>query len=217
MIPNSRFIILAKTWIIPLLISVIVFAIARPTLARIAGGNAGLTEFLVSNNIKIGDEIGANGFRQIYYIWQGNKNFITNTTYSNGHPDTEGEYITWMGQSLGGAWKIFLYHILTGITTQLSTSSNNANPKVSKGKVVWERWVGGGWQVFLFDGVRVLQLTEGDLSTDPNIEGDSVTYSRKNAAGDLQRKTHSIPSSASAIAPPTVTPEEIAKELGAIP
>lgn len=217
MIRSSKFTILAKTWIIPLLISVVVFAIARPTLAQIAEGKAGLTEFLASNDVEVGDEIGANGFRQIYYVWKGEKIYITDTDYTNGQPDTDGKYITWMGLLGLGSWQIFLYYIPTGITTQLSNSSNNANPKVSKGKVVWEKWVEGGWQVFLFDGVRVLQLTEGDLSTDPNIEGDLVTYSRKNFAGTPRKDSYSIPSSANATAPQTVTPEAITKELGAIP
>lgn len=179
-------------WLIPLMIAVIIFGIVRPAFAQLIENRINLTQYLTANNVEIGDEIGENGYRQIYYVWEGGKNFITNTYYSNGVPDTESEYITWMGQSTGGAWQIFLYHIPTGATTQLSASSNNANPKISKGKVVWEGWVDNGWQVFLFDTVKVTQLTEGDLSMNPDIDGDFVTYGRRDITGTWRSVVYSI-------------------------
>ena len=180
------------SWVLPLLVATTFFVVAKTTLAQIVGGSAGLSEFLASNNLEIGDEIGENGFRQIYYIWQGNKHFITNTAYTNGEADTEGEYIAWMGQSANGGWQIFLYHIPTDITTQLFGSSNNANPKVSGGKVVWEGWVEDKWQIFFFDGTKVTQLTYGDLSLNPEIEGDFVSYGRKDTAETWRGVVYSI-------------------------
>ena len=136
--------------------------------------------------------MGPNGFRQIYYTWQDEKIFITNTPYPNGEPDTENEYITWMGQSTDGAWQVFLYDILTGTTIQLSTSSNNANPKVSDGKLTWEGWVDGTWQIFLFDGIKIKQITSGEPSINPDIDRNYLIYATRHTSGQWKSVAYSF-------------------------
>lgn len=199
---------------ISLIVAGLLFAVVRPTLARLVGGSTGLTEFLAANNVEVGSEV-VDGYHQIYYIFEGKKTFITEGGLNATSPVSVGEYIAYRRNAGTGTDYIFLYHIPTNTTVQLSGTGNNGNPRVSRdGKVVWERWQAGGWQIFLFDGVRVRQLTEGELSTNPEIEGDLVTYSRKDAAGITRKDTYAIPSSESTTTPPTVTPEEIAQELG---
>ena len=191
---NKRILV---SWVAPILAAVTVFLIARPAFAQLATEQANLAQYLTANNVEVGSEAGENGFRQIYYVWQGQKHFITNSAYTNGEPDSQGEYITWMGQSASGAWQIFLYHIPTETIIQISSSQNNANSKVDKnGKVVWEGWApdetGGKWQVFFFDGTKVIQMTFGDLSMNPDIDGDYIAYGRRDITGTWRAVLYSI-------------------------
>ena len=178
-----------RQWAAPFLIAALIFGLVQPAFAQIFEQDTNLAQFVVTNNVEVGSEAGSNGFRQIYYIFNGNKIFITNSSYTNADPVTDKEYIAWMGQ-VTGSWRIFLYHIPTGITTQLSGGANNVNPRLSQGKVVWEGWVEDTWQIFLFDSVSIRQVTEGELSLNPDIEGDELLYARKDAQGEWRTLQH---------------------------
>ncbi len=182
-----------KSWILPILVSIVLFIAVRPTFAQLVGGEVG------DLGIKeVGSEVGENGFRQIYYTdTNNNKRYITNTNYTNGEPQFAGDNIVWMGQAVGGNWRVFRYHIPSASTLELTGGINNANPKVSSdGKVVWEGWVededGGKWQIFFFDGVKITQLTSGDLSLNPDIEGDYIAYARRDISGTWRSVVYSI-------------------------
>jgi hypothetical protein len=187
-----------KSWILPILVSVSLVLILHPLINQVIAQEDSLREALVNGEVKVGTEVGNNGFMQIYYDIEGNKAYISNTNYSNSDPIIDGEYITWIGQSTGGAWQVFLYNILTKTTIQLSSSSNNTNPKISDGKIVWEGWVSGvlsaqsGWQIFFFDGKSVRQLTSGDLSMNPEIAGDFISYGRQDITGTWRGVVYSI-------------------------
>lgn len=162
----------------------------RPIFAQMANSPA----FDISD-IQVGSEVGEGGFRQIYYEDSSGKHFITKSNYTNAEPIFSGEYIVWMGQVAGGSWQIFRYHIPTGIIIQLRGGINNANPKVSlEGKVVWEGWAekSGNWQIFFFDGTKIIQLTSGDMSINPDIEGDYISYARRDVSGTWRSVIYSI-------------------------
>lgn len=78
-----------------------------------------------------------------------------------------------------GSWQVFLKSQYSDQLLQLSFAQNTSNPAIHTGKIAWEGFVHGTWQVFLFDGIRVVQLTSGDISVNPNVEGDYVTFGRK--------------------------------------
>jgi len=176
-------------WVTPLVITALIFSLVQPAFAQIFEQDTNLAQFVVTNNVEVGSEAGSNGFRQIYYIFNGNKVFITNSSYTNADPVTDKEYIAWMGQ-VTGSWRIFLYHIPTGVTTQLSGGDNNVNPRLSQGRVAWEGWVEDTWQIFLFDRVSIRQVTEGELSLNPDIEGDELLYARKDTRGEWRTLQH---------------------------
>lgn len=179
---NSKFKKVVKLWLLPLIISAGLFVVIRPALAQLSPEQQQtLSDYVKDHNVEVGTEL-KDGFRQIYYVYNGEKVFITTTNYTSANPITEREYVAWQSQ-IDSGWRIFLYHIPSGTTTQLTDFGINVNPRISGNKVVWEGQDNGVWQVYLFDGIRVSQITSGDMSLNPEIEGDFIVYGRKDLAG----------------------------------
>jgi len=183
---------LFRAWLIPVLVSLAIFAVVRPTFAQIVEREVSLSEYLLDSSVSVGDDIGENGVRQVFYVYQGNKTFVTNTPYPNASPVTEKEYMAWMGQVDGSNWHIFIHHIPSGATTRLTNVGNNVNPILKDRKVAWEGWVDDSWQIYLYDGASVFQLTSGDSSLNPDIEGDNIIYARRDVAGVWRAVLYSI-------------------------
>ncbi len=172
-----------KNWILPITVALGLFLLIRPVMAQ---------SVAVSDNISVGTTADEEGFSQIYYKSGENQVIITNTRYTNGSPATDGKYIAWAGQ-VNGAWQIFLYDVATGVTTQITYTGNNVNPKVDKdGRVIWEGWDGETWQVFFFDGISTQQLTVGDTAINPEFGGDYISYGRRNSAGTWRAVVYSM-------------------------
>jgi hypothetical protein len=169
---------------LPIIIAGVLFLAVRPSLAQLAQQQADLVQYLIDNNVEVGSEV-VDGHNHVYYLFQDEKIFITTDGYNNRMPVTKGEYIVFV-KDMNGAGQVFLYHILSDQTTQLTHTSTNLDPKVSRdGWVVWEGWDAqvDGWQVFLFDGTSIEQLSGGELSMNPDIEGENIVYSSRDVAG----------------------------------
>jgi len=132
---------------------------------------------LMNENVSVGVET-IDGYPQIYYIYNDIKTYITDTKHTNSDPQIDKENIVWMSQ-INGRWQIFFYNALTRQIISLTNSGNNVNPKINSGNVVWEGWVDGAWQIFFFNGISVQQLTDGDPSMNVFIEGDYISFARK--------------------------------------
>jgi len=52
--------------------------------------------------------------------------------------------------------------------------------------------MGDRWQIFLFDGGSIRQLTDGDVSVHAEIEGDEIVYARQDAQGNWRALRHSL-------------------------
>jgi hypothetical protein len=182
---------LIKSWLIPLVIAGLLFIAVRPTLAQLSEREATLIDYLVTNNVEVLEET-VGGHSQIYYVFEGRNTFVSEKELNSRHADSKGEYIVW-ASDINGAGQIFVYHIPTKYITQLTSSSTNLEPKVSRdGNVAWKKWVEGYWQIFLFDGKSVIQLTFGDPSINVGIEEDNIIYARRDIAGTWRAVVYSI-------------------------
>lgn len=184
-----------KSIIAPVLAALVIFLIARPVLAELVTSDIDFAQSLVEGNVEVGVET-VNGYSQVYYLRDGKKHFVTEGNRNSHQPHSAGEYITYV-TTINGAGQIFLYNITADTTVQLTNSLTNLKPKVSKeGRVVWERWVDdpspGGWQVALFDGTTIRRLTEGEVSINPDIDGDYVVFSTKDADGLWRAMGYSV-------------------------
>lgn len=175
---------LFKSWILPILIAGAIFTAVKPALAQVIETPA-LEDVLVGYQI-------VDGYQQIYYVEGRNNRFITSGNKNSRSPHAAGEYIVYVGD-VNEVGQIFLYHIPSQNTVQLTNSGSNLRPKVSSnGKVVWERWIENRWQIYFFSGSSVVQLTSGDASFNPNIEGNHITYTRQDITGTYRSVVYVI-------------------------
>lgn len=181
------------SWLIPFAVALGLFLAVRPSLAQLGEGEAQLEGYLSSNAVEVGEET-VEDRRQVYYVVDGKKIFITEGNLNSRQPDADGEYVTFV-TDVNGAGQVFLHHIPSGADVQLTNSSTNLQPEVSSsGMVVWERWIDEGWQIFLFDGKSIKQLTSGDVSVNADIEGDRVVYARQGGDGEWRAVMYTISS-----------------------
>ncbi len=172
---------LIKSWLVPIVVSIALFVVIRPVLAQTI--NAAPTA--------VGTEA-IDGYTQVYYESGGDRRFITSDNINSRMPIFAGEYIAYV-TDINGAGQIFLYDVVSSTKIQLTFVGTNLNPKVDdKGRVVWEGWDGGTWQIFLFDGKSIKQLTSGDTSINPDISDDYISYGRRDISGTWRAVVYSL-------------------------
>lgn len=108
-----------------------------------------------------------------------NGGFIGSVQAQSSPNQTNNSLYTYEHSMVDGRRQVFLKSNFLNHTIQLSHMQNTANPSMDGENVVWEGFMHGTWQIFMFDGIRVVQLTSGDISVNPNVEGDYVTFGRK--------------------------------------
>lgn len=173
-----------KKLLLSLIIGVIIFLLSGPFVLKQVEGWFEPVK-MDFDQVKVGEEVNQNGFRQIYLEYQGEKTLLTTENTTHSAVSRSGEYITWMSQ-LGSNWQIFLHHIPSGKTVQLTNTGNNVNPHIDAGRVVWEGQIKGVWQALIFDGSKIYQITTSSMPVqDVDIENEHIVYSikRVNAKG----------------------------------
>lgn len=177
-----------RSWLIPLVVGAGIFAISRPILADFLEQEEQLRQQLATQAVEVGSET-VHGYQHVYYAHEGKKRFVTDDSRNSFSPVASGEYLAWV-TSINGAGQIFLHDIPTEATVQLTHSSTNLNPSIHGNNVAWERWMVDRWQVFFFDGVRTVQLTEGDLAVEPHVTGEGVLFARKSESGEWRAERY---------------------------
>ena len=153
-----------------------------PTLAQTPTLTT-IIEKINEQDIEVGVEI-VDGYRQIYFLSGDEKIFISEGANNNHSPAINDAYITYI-KDINGAGQIFLYHIPTEHTVQLTRRSTNLNPDVSSdGKLVWKRWI-----------------TVSEKETIPTVTPDPSITPTSTPSADISTSTTSA-----AIATPTEAP-----------
>jgi len=179
-----------KSWTVSIVVAGLVFALIQPAFAQLVTNDVDLAQTVAVGNVKVGSET-VQDYQQVYYIFNSSKTFITKGPQNSSQAVSDKEYIAY-SMAIRGAGQIFLYHIPTDTTTQITHSSTNLEPRLSNGNIVWEQWIDDRWQIFLFDGKAIRQLSAGDVSVNPDIEGDEIVYARKNDKGEWRTVRYSI-------------------------
>lgn len=174
-------------WVLPLVISVgLVFGVSSLVRADTPPSSSELADYLKTNQLALGVD-SVNGYQQIYYRYNGRNIFITGSNYNHVNPVSSGEFIAWQGLELDGTSQIYVYDILTGALTQLTSEGINQNPAITGSMVMWQHWTGEHWQLLYNTGLENLELTTGEHSAvRPVSDGKQILFSQQADDGSWQ-------------------------------
>lgn len=172
-------------WALPILLALAVFASLLPYLARPAKA---------AGTYKTGADT-VNGFQQVYIYDGTTKTYITSGKTNHTKPDiANNNYVTYVTENNADT-TISLYNITTQVTTTLISTGTNLRPRVDSGKVVWQRWSGSAWQIYLYNGSASSAIGVATSAVRPDIEGDLITYATKNGSNQWEAYKYTISTS----------------------
>ena len=182
---------IATNWSLPLMLSLgLLFGVHSFVQADTPPSSSELADYLQTNALDVGTET-IDGYQQIYYNYNGNRVFLTGAPYSHLHPVVSGEYVAWQGQ-IDGAGQIFVYNVLTGAHTQVTSAGTNQSPAIYRNTVTWESWLDDRWQIFYFDGMQVTQVTfDANPSVRASGNGQQIIYAEQFPT-DWQARSYDI-------------------------
>ena len=184
-------------WIFPVLISLGLFLLLQPVFAQVVEGtDVTLSDYLKGSNVEVGLEE-VDGYTQVYYIFNGEKVFITSGSVNSNMQVTDGNLVVFR-KSIPGGDQIFSYNLLTKQSVQITSSGNNTNPKIDGDNIVWEGLAMdnstgvSNWQIFLFDGTKVKQISDEGVSVNADINDDYIIYASKDITGTWKSIVYSL-------------------------
>jgi beta propeller repeat protein len=174
----SRHIIrIFQAWFIPVSVAAVLIVAGHAALANPAPSTEELSEYLSNNSLFVNTET-VDGIRQVYYLFNGERIYITNGTNNHLSPVASGQFVTWV-ETIDGAGQIFLYDVLNKTLLRLSNYSTNQSPFISGNRVVWESWQADRWQIYYFDGQSIHQISSGDTAVRPSINANEIAYAQQ--------------------------------------
>ncbi|MEK6714494.1 MAG: alpha/beta fold hydrolase [Candidatus Omnitrophota bacterium] len=95
---------------------------------------------------------------------------LTNNSYPDEYPKIHNGQIIWLS---GG--RVLFYD---GVQTiQLTGTYGNKDPQIYGGQVVWRGWDGHDYEIYLYDGKQIIQLTNNNYNDyDPQIHNGQVVW-----------------------------------------
>lgn len=121
------------------------------------------------------------GDLEIYLVREGVETQVTHNLTDDAAPfyDKNSNTIVWH-RLINDRYQIVSYDIETGEEEVLTdTNENNMEPNRQGKYTVWQRWVGGGWNIVLSDGRNETQLTKTTShNVAPYIHGNLVVWNR---------------------------------------
>lgn len=135
-------------------------------------------------------------FSQVYITKDGIKEQLTDGYLNHFQPYGVDDYVVWIEENLDtGVQQVVQYRISTKASRVLQRSdvTINQNPQVNRiGQAVWQGWIQGGWQIFLFDGLNTVQLTTGDIAISPRFKNNQILFLRKDKDGQWRTEKYSV-------------------------
>ena len=137
-----------------------------------------LAAYLQDNELNVSTGV-TDDYQQVYFRYNDKTVFLTNTGYNHTHAVSSGQYVAWEGL-IDGSSQIFLYDVLTGAETQITTKGNNQTPFIFQNTITWQTWDGDDWQIRYYDGLNVRQITGGSTSSVyASTNGQQILYAEQ--------------------------------------
>jgi hypothetical protein len=183
---------LLLNWLPPVVIVVaLLLGISSRVSASTAPNVDALTVYLQTHQLDLGNQE-VKGYQQIYYIYNGERVFITEQGYNHVYAGASGQYIAWEGLLIDGG-QIFLHNILTNSTIQLTSIGTNVEPSIYQDKVVWRSWDGVHWQLYYYDGLQIIRITNDNYSSiHASVNASQIIYAKQLSADDWQAESYNL-------------------------
>jgi hypothetical protein len=132
---------------------------------------------VAANKLTVG-VLPQSNFQHVYYEYNGKRHIVGKDEVSSVSPAVHKNYIVWV-EVVEGKGQIVLYNIFDKSKVHLTRSGNNQSPYVWEGRVVWEKWLEQGPQIYYYDGVSSREVSKVYDSTKPVLEGDVIAYAQE--------------------------------------
>jgi hypothetical protein len=143
--------------------------------------------YLKNNKLDAGADVNGD-FQQVYYIYKGKRQYVTDGASNHTWVRSSGNYIAWLetpnqqNNSL-----VVLYNVLTKAKTQLTFYGVSSWVQLEGNRVVWEDRNGEKPEIYYYDGVLVSKITDGKYpSARPAIHGNRVAYAQELSMNNFQ-------------------------------
>lgn len=154
------------------------FFLIRPLIAKAVGNE---TNPPILGEIIVGEDQDKNS--QIFLLENGQKKQLSESGVPSTDQDTGDRYAVWMSQHEAN-WQIHAYDLRLDQQFQITFVDNNVSPQTSGEYIIWEGQQQGAWKVFLFDGIQVKSISEGNQPIQNVIlEKNLLTFEQKHADG----------------------------------
>jgi len=170
-----------SVWALPLIVSGgVLFGFTAITQADTPPSTSELAKYLETDQLQVSVE-SVDGYQQVYYLYEGNKIFLTGAKFNHTDPVADGSTVVWQGTP-NGASQIFVFDVLTEALVQLTSAGTNQKPSVSGNLVIWETWVNEHWGISYYDGQFVRSLTDGTkTAVRPISDGKKIIFTEEQA------------------------------------
>lgn len=170
--------LISMGWLLPVVVvtGVIFFAHTR-IFAQTGPTVSDLQTAIQKNMLRIGEDT-HKGYRQIYYIINNKRYYLTDNAINHTAPMLSGSRVVWLEEQ-GSARNVYVYDFLTNQKLQLTFTGSHQNPQIQGNIVVWERWIDESWQVEYYDGSKVTPVSKQYSSSRSRLSGDKIAYAQQ--------------------------------------
>lgn len=185
---------LISSWLLPVIVvSGVLFFTHTRIFAETGPSVSQLEAAIQQNNLPVG-EATVDGYRQIYYVLNNERFYITEGRINHVAPSRSGSAMVWL-EERGDGRHVFKYDILTGQKVRLTFVGTHQSPKIDGNNIIWEAWAGDGWQVMYHNGETTAQLSNNRYSASRSvISGDHIAYAQLVGQGTWRVQEYTISS-----------------------
>ena len=163
--------------LVPVILATIIFFIVRPFVAQAVEGEV--------QTVELGEvivEADKEKNSQVYLVEDGQKKQLSEAGVPSTEEDFDDRYVVWMSQHEAN-WQVHAYDFRQDRKFQLTFVGNNVSPQTTGEFIVWEGQQDGIWTIFLFDGVQVSEISQGEQPVQELIlERNILTFLQKDAS-----------------------------------
>ena len=136
-------------------------------------------ETIKNNNEQVFSSQGEHGNFEIFMQTSDGLKQLTDNYFEDTAPkyDTKSERLVWQ-RLIDGRYQIVIYSLQSKEEKVLTSGSkNNMEPAVSGENIVWQAWDGNDWEIMLFDGSKIKQITNNEVQDiGPVVEDKFVVW-----------------------------------------